>query len=816
MRTSRSASPEGPLPIEDALDIARQIAEGLEEAHEKGIVHRDLKPANVKLASDGKVKILDFGLARAYVGEPGDEENLENSPTITAAMTQQGVILGTAAYMSPEQAKGKSVDRRADLWSFGVILWEMLTGGRLFVGETVSDTLAAVLRDHPPYDELPEETPAVVRRLLERCLERDPRKRLRDIGEARVRLERWKEDPSALFETQASLMMEAPRSRARTILPWGIAAIAVLLAAVAWLRPTGKGSQTLPSLQLSIQLEQQEKLQTDVATNVFLSPSGDQLAYLAGDRIHLRRLDKLQSRTLDGTHAAKIACFSPNGEWLGFTADGKLQRVSVTGGTPVEICEAVDSRGVAWVDESNIVFSPNFSSGLSVVSLSDGIPQSLTTLDSTRAERSHRWPFAMPDGHSVLFMCQFFGRNYDESDIGLVDLTTKKRRTVYHGGASPRYVENGYLLFARKNTVFAIPMDPKSGTTSGLATPVLDNVRTSIGDQETDDGSAQFAFAPNGTLVYQTAAQLDQRSQLAWFDLQTGDLRRIGTLANLMAPTISPDQKSVAVMRGTDAAREIYIVDLESGVENRLTFDSGGDIAGCWSPDSKFYYYSRPARNGEYVLYRKPADGSGEEVDLFRRRNTLLADSVSPDGHWLLMTFWNGGEQWDEYLLDLTNLDAEPVLVAGGPDQQFGGQFSHDGKWLAYVQNRGDEWQIYLRHFPVTAGRWEILQSKTQIQSNDWGAEDKVFYARDARGFLRIPLVYTGGGVQAEVPQLTQRDAFVRSINWRTSMVALDGKRAIVMVPPVSAEDQDLAAKSEIVLITNWFEQLQRKVQREE
>ncbi|HKI83355.1 MAG TPA: hypothetical protein VKA63_03380, partial [Candidatus Krumholzibacteria bacterium] len=388
--------------------------------------------------------------------------------------------------------------------------------------------------------------------------------------------------------------------------------------------------------------------------------------------------------------------------------------------------------------------------------------------------------------------------------------------TVYHGGASPRYVESGYLLFARKNTVFAIPLDPESGTTSGLATPVLDNVRTSIGDQETDDGSAQFAFAPNGTLVYQTAAQLDQRSQLAWFDLQTGDLRRIGTLANLMAPTISPDQKSVAVMRGTDAAREIYIVNLESGVENRLTFDSGGDIAGCWSPDSKFYYYSRPARNGEYVLYRKPADGSGEEVDLFRRRNTLLADSVSPDGHWLLMTFWNGGEQWDEYLLDLTNLDAEPVLVAGGPDQQFGGQFSHDGKWLAYVQNRGDEWQIYLRHFPVTAGRWEILQSKTQIQSNDWGAEDKVFYARDARGFLRIPLVYTGGGVQAEVPQLTQRDAFVRSINWRTSMVALDGKRAIVMVPPVSAEDQNLAAKSEIVLITNWFEQLQRKVQRGE
>ncbi len=803
----------GAIAIDEALEIARQIAEGLEAAHDKGIVHRDLKPANVKLAPDGTVKILDFGLARAYLGESGwEEEDPQNSPTITAAMTQQGVILGTAAYMSPEQARGKVVDRRADVWSFGVLLWEMLSGKRLFEGETISDTLAGVLRDEIPDEELPEDTPPVVRRLLDRCLERDSRKRLRDIGEARVRLERWKNDPSSLLESGSSLVAETSGHRWRTWAPWAVSALAVAIAAYFGLASPRSPEVRNPPLKLVIQLDGQDKFAGDGATSVFLSPQGDELAYLAAGRLHLKKLNELKTRNLGGNDPALIACYSPDGKWIAFTSKGKLYRVSVAGGSPVEICPAPDSRGISWVNESTLVFTPTFSAGLSMVSLSDGIVHSLTSLDSTRAERSHRWPHPMPDGNSVLFMCQYFGRDYDESDIERVDLKTKERTTVYRGGASPRYLPTGHLLFARGHTVFAIPLDPATGATRGLATPVLDNVWSSVGDQENDDGSAQFDVAHNGTVVYRTSSMVDRRSQLAWFDLATGAVTPLGSLATQIGLAISPDERSVAVLRGDDENAEIYVVDLEDGVENRLTFAAGGDMMGCWSPDGRYVFYGRPTLPSGYAIYRKPADGSGVEEKVIRWPGTIFPNSVSPDGRWLLFTAWGGQDLWDVRILDLDAPDAESRLIAGGMAQQFDAAFSHDGRWIAHTRSIGGLYQVYLRRFPSSTARWQILQRDGQLQETTWGEHDDVIYVRDRKGYLRIPLTFSGDGVRASTPEMIRQDTFLRSSNWITSQITADGKRAIVLLPNSQVDPTSSQSESKVVLITDWFQELERKM----
>ncbi|NNE44230.1 MAG: protein kinase, partial [Gemmatimonadetes bacterium] len=421
------------------------------------------------------------GGAGAGSGAAAGADSPTLSPTftspVTGALTGANVILGTAPYMSPEQARGKPVDKRSDVWAFGVVCFEMLTGRRLFDGETVSDTLAAVLKTEPDWDTLPQSTPEPFVRLLRRCLERDPRKRLRDIGEARILLEEWQRDPSSL-DAPAPGPADAgaaanPRGALRALFPWVIAGVAVAAAAALWFNRPEPAAP--PQLVAAIQLKHQSSLRRHGDVNIQISPNGRWLAYRTTQGIRVRPLDGTDTRLLEGTAGTAQFTFSPDGDRIAYAAAGKIRRTSIEGGGPVDVCEigSLQPRGLAWVNDRTIVFAPRFLGGLNTVSLETGDVRELTTADVDGGERSHRWPTALPGGRSVLFLCQYNKKHYDEGDIRIVHLDGGRVTTVFREGAAPRYARSGHLLFVRDQTVFAVAMDPEKGTTSGMPVPVL-------------------------------------------------------------------------------------------------------------------------------------------------------------------------------------------------------------------------------------------------------------------------------------------------------------------------------------------------------
>jgi hypothetical protein len=451
----------GPIPIEEALPIAREIAEALEYAHERGIVHRDLKPANIKLSREGQVKVLDFGLAKALSDEtPASMQS--NSPTLSVAATQAGIILGTAAYMAPEQAKGMEVDRRADIWAFGVVLCEMLSGKHMFDEPTTSETLAAVLKSDIKLDSLPASTPGTVRRLLERCLDRDRRQRLRDIGEARIVIEQAIAHP----ETETRWAFVSPRTAPawRRLRPWAVAVAAVAVASVSLWMLWHTKPQRPAVVRLSAELGVDATMYTLYGSAVILSPDGKVLAFVASktaaDRpqIYVRRLDQLRVTALAETEGARDHFFSPDGQWIGFFADGKLKKISVNGGAAVELGKASDDRGGTWADDGSIIFTPNSSSGLLRVSSSGEKAEVLTKLDQS-GQGTHRWPYALPGGRAVLFTSGPLSGNFEDADIVVQSLQSGERKVVQHGGYYPRYLPTGHLVYMHQGTLFAAAFD---------------------------------------------------------------------------------------------------------------------------------------------------------------------------------------------------------------------------------------------------------------------------------------------------------------------------------------------------------------------
>lgn len=798
---------QGALRLEEALDVARQIANGLEQAHELGIVHRDLKPANIKVTPDGKVKILDFGLARAYQGQGVDEGSQLQSPTITAAMTQMGVILGTAAYMSPEQAKGRTVDRRADVWSFGVILWEMLTGKRLFEGEDVSDTLAAVLREAPPWDSLPAQTPKPVRRLLERCLERDPHQRLRDIGEARVQLEQWAGDPESLVD-HAPVLDQSPRRRGVTsYLPWVVAGVAVATAVWVSLRGGDSSTGSASSMQLELHLQDEDSLRGSIGTNILLSPDNLHFAYLTEKGIHVRRLDSRATNLLSGTAGATVFTFSPDGQWLAFAVPGKLLRVSVTGGAPIEIGTASDSRGISWVNDATLVVSPGYVEPLYAVSLHDGSTKKITELDMSRHERSHRSPFRLPDGNSVLYLCQFVGQQYDEGEIRILNLADGTSKTVHRGGASPRYTSTGHLLFVRDKSVFAVPLDLAKQRTSGLALPVISDVMALVDDQENDDGSAQFDVSQSGMLVYRVGSATVTRRRVGRLDFASGTFTALSELQEYSYPVLSPDGRQLAVNRGAGLEMDIYVFDLERGVESGFTSSQGSDRLGCWSPDSRTLYWTRQViGEASYVTVSRPADGSQSEKQLFRRNSMTFPDAVTPDGRTLLATVWSDADEWDIVQYSLVEGGASPEVLVGGKGQQNWARLSPDGRWMAYGSNEAGKSEVFVRRFPDTGASWRIAGIDNP-GSWEWAQDGAGLLVRTPVGIYRVPLEIREESLSVGRAVLLLAEGFYFAFADLSAAMVPDGRTAYLMQNEASAEG---GAEPATVLVTQWFDTLQR------
>jgi serine/threonine protein kinase/Tol biopolymer transport system component len=720
----------GAIPVDEVLPIARQIAEALEAAHEQGIVHRDLKPANIKVRPDGTVKVLDFGLAKAM--DPAGTSapaalSLANSPTLTSPATMQGIILGTAAYMAPEQARGRTVDRRADIWAFGVVLYEMLTGRRAFEGEETSDVLAAVLRQDVEWAELPAATPPRLRRLLERCLDRDVKTRLRDIGEARIEIARIEAGAPDSLAIAPSTTSAAPQAAWSRRLPWAIASLLGLSLAVVLFQwaPWRTAPQPSPrTLRASIGAD--ASLPVDRGASVILSPDGTTLAFVArpaGRRsvLFVRKMSELQASALAGTDDAASPFFSPDGQWIAFFAEGQLKKVSVTGGAPIRLTDAENGRGGTWIDDDTIVFTPQSGNGpdtrLKRVSAAGGASTALVPL--SKGAVTQRWAQALPGGKGVLYTEHSDADNWDSATLAVASLSGESSKVILRNGFYGRYVP-GYLIYMHQGTLFAVRFDLDRLETSGQPVPVLEGVASS----STATGGAQLAIGPDGTLVYLPGGSGSLTVPIDWItrDGRTSVLR--AAKANWNNPRFSPDGQKLAFEIFDGRQWDIWIHDLSRDTTTQLTFGSSDDRNAVWTPDGKrLAFASDQATRGVYNVYWMNADGTGEVERLTDRPETEWPGSWHPSGKFFAYTNIRRRLMILPMEGDATRgwTPGTPTAFLATPAREGAPMFSPDGRWIAYGQtNDVGITDTYVRAFPGPGGPWRI--STTSGSYPRWSA----------------------------------------------------------------------------------------------
>ena len=664
----------GPLPVDEALEVARQIARALEAAHEKGIVHRDLKPANVKLDRGGQVKVLDFGLAKAFSAD-GSSPDITSSPTMTAAATQAGVIIGTAAYMSPEQARGKSVDKRTDIWAFGTVLYEMLAGRKAFEGETVSDTLAAILMKEPDWRALPADTPPSVQRVLRRCLDRDPRTRIHDIADARLELD----EPS--LPPAGPVPVPYPSFRVPAWV-WVAGLVLILVAGLGWWRalktksPAGVAEVT----GFAVAVPGNDQIPFDDGPVLDLSRDGRQLVFIGerdGQRqLYVRSRDRIAARPVPGTAGAYSPFFSPDGQWLGFFAEGKLKKVPIAGGSAIVLADSPSDRGGVWLEDDTIVFASSYNSGLSRVAARGGKVEVLTTTDSKAGERSHRWPTWVPGDSAVLFTVGLLSGpgNYDQARMAIWEPGTRKARILYEGGSMPRVAGPDHLVFWRGGVMMGIGFDSKLRRVLGEPSELQQKIG---GDPSS--GVAYASVAADGTLAFVPELASFGERRLIITD-RAGKARPVpGLPREYHYPRFSPDAKRIAVTIGPGHGHsdEVWICDVATGALARLTFgDGNGNYYPVWSPDGKRVAYSTD-REHQGVFF-KNADGSGEEVPL---RTEPVGDNPqdwSRDGSKLLVS--RNFPISDVVTVSLK--DRQELVLAKSAGSSV---LSPDGRWVAYT-----------------------------------------------------------------------------------------------------------------------------------
>ncbi len=799
----------GAVPVDEALRFALAIAEGLEAAHERGVIHRDLKPANIKLTPDGRVKILDFGLAKALEGSPAAAaSDAGQSPTLSLAATQAGLILGTAAYMSPEQASGRVADKRADVWSFGVVLFEMLTGSRLFEGETVSHTLADVLRAEIDWSLLPPKTPPGVVRLLRRCLERDVKRRLRDIGEARILIEEQIAGAASAPAAAVAPGAVPPASGFRRTLPWAITAASLVAAAAAslpWLLAT---PPDVTRVHFDVKIAE-DRLWTELGSALEISPDGTRMIYVTDSSLFVRPLDQL-----DGTRLAEGApgstspyhpFFSPDGQWIGYVTTAELRKIPVSGGTPLTLSKVSRSRGATWAPDDTIIFAPSPDTGLFRVSAAGGEPQPLTTLDAARNEATHRWPQVLPGGKAVIFTVhtQTVG-SFNDASIEAAVLATGERKVVLSGGSYGRYVPSGHLVYANQGTLFAVPFDADRLEITGNPAPVVQDVST--GD---DEGTAQFSFSSTGVLAYVRGGPVIPAYPISWVerDGRTSKLLDIeGAYAN---PRLSPDGTRLSLTVLRDGNWDVWVYDLEREVSTRLTFDEGSDTEQIWSPDGRELIFSS-TRAGADSLYKKLADGSGEEVQVAKMATPMWPSSWSPDGRQVLFT--TTSPNFDVGVVTLGG-DEAPAMVVNSSFGEIDGVFSPDGRWIAYTSNESGRSEIYIRSFPSGGGRWQVSDAGGGYAR--WSGDGRELYYRTNDGLMAASIEATGDSLRTGRPRPLFTGAFrggiggigIAGSTFADYDVTRDGRR-FVMFPQGATTGEERSGL--VTLVAPWFDELRR------
>jgi serine/threonine protein kinase/dipeptidyl aminopeptidase/acylaminoacyl peptidase len=788
----------GALPLEQTLAIARQIAEALEEAHEKGIVHRDLKPANVKLKSDGKVKVLDFGLAKAL--------DTIDTPQSSQLATQAGLVMGTGAYMPPEQARGLRVDKRADNWAFGVVLFEMLSGRRPFVGATLTDVLAAVVTAEPDWRLLPAATPPSLLRLVRRCLQKDVRQRLRDIGDARIEI-------NALIggstgDSSAPLVVTtSPVLRPR----WREAAIFVLGAAAAgltvWL--VTRTAPVVPDVQrLNVALAPGTRLEDVLEAGrqtLALSRDGTRLAFVtrgAGGRkqIHLRRLDSVAVEPVPGTEGGDMPFFSPDGAWIGYAADGKLLRVPVAGGQPAVICDAPEPRGATWGEDGTILFAPGVFSGLSRVSTSGGPPVPVTTLPAG-VETGHRWPSLLPGGRAALFNVETPGPDRDARTVEVVQLETGERRPLLRGASYARYVD-GHVIFGQAGRLLAAPFDLSRLELTGPAVTVLDDVRM---DLELT-GRVFVDVAASGALVYVPGAPRPGERTLIWIDRHGNSTPATPEKRAYSGARLSPDGHTVATtIEGPP--NSLWTYDLVRGAWKRLTFD-GHVTTPAWTPDGAHLLYALRLPSGGPAIYRIATNGGGTPERL-TSPPTPRSDmpDVSPSGRTALFTVQNSaGDDIHSLSLDAPYTIAPFHAAAANETSP---SVSPSGRYVAYSSTESGRREIYIRPFAGPARTWSV--STGGGAAARWRRDEReLFYLAGAR-MMAVSVNTTGDQLSIGTPQVLFEES---ALTWSGADlfrydVAGDGQRFITVKPEAREE-----APLQLVVIPQFAREMRARLAR--
>ncbi len=801
----------GPIALSDALPIARQIADALDAAHEQGIVHRDLKPANVKVRADGTVKVLDFGLAKAMDPAGASGSDAMNSPTLTARATQMGMIIGTAAYMSPEQAKGRVVDKRADIWAFGAVLYEMLTGDRAFKGDDVSDTLASVLKDTPDFGALPPSTPAAVRALVARCLERDPKRRLRDIGEARMTLE----SAAALASSTsgvASAAAFAPGARrfgVLHVLAAGLLVALVALIAVSWLWWRSSNVATGAVTRMAVTLPPDTSFSLALYPVVAISRDGSTVAVVASRKgvsnIYLRPVNEFEPRLIAGTDGATMPFFSPDGAWIGFFAEGKLKKVPSAGGPVIALADVFgNSRGAVWTDVETIIYTPGPATPIVQVPAAGGTPSPASTIDEARHERTHRWPAILPDSKTVLVTVGSVEHpdDYDDATIEAIRLDTGARHLVIKGGRAARYVSSGHLVFLRGKVLYAVGFDAKTATVRGTPVPVIDGIS---GDVTT--GSAHYDVSENGTIVFVPGDPTGGVRQLAWVDAQGKSALIDVPPAYYADPHVSPDGRRVAVTITAGASRrDIHVIDTVRNTMSRVTFDDFENRTPIWSRDGHrlFYIAFDRARNVS-VIRIKSADGSGEARAICEVAGQAYAEDLTRDGSELLFSAnpSTARGKFEIFRLALTN-GAKPVRVVASPT---GGAnnpaVSPDGKWLAYNSSESGQLEVYVQSLATGGSRSQI--SSAGGSQPHWSPDGRALYYQRGDELIMVPIETGSGFSPGKARVLFGGVGAANTDSGQT--YHLDPKAArFLMVRTV----REGAGAPEVRVIFNWLDELKR------
>jgi serine/threonine-protein kinase len=808
----------GALALEEALDVCRQIAEGLEGAHEKGIIHRDLKPSNIKITPERKVKILDFGLAKA-LHDQTSEVDIRKSPTITADMTEPGVILGTAAYMSPEQATGSPVDKRADIWAFGCILYESLVGKRAFSGATVTETIAAILRGEPEWDSIPADAPENVQAVLRRCLQKNPRERLRDIADARLEIM-----APAVFPSEAMI------SR-RRISPVSLAAYTIVMLLVGILIDHVFVKHPHPSLSPSVvtstikvepgysldglRRSYNAGLLWPTRTAMAISSDGRFIVYCAvkdgvsptpRPQLFLRRLGELEAKPIAGTEGGISPVLSSDDKWIYFYADKNLRKIPIAGGVPQDLCEVIsEPAGISCGSDGMIYFAQFEGKGLFRVPTNGGTPEEFTRPDIKRKEFDHRLSYALPRDKGILFTIT--AHAFDpQASIAVMDTSTRTWKVLFENGSDARYVTTGHLVFLRQGKLMAVAFDLDKLEARGQPVTVIDGVMHALNSRvnDTNSGAGQFSFSSSGSMVYAPGGIFPANNNQAFWVDRNGHAELTKSLAgDTTSARISPDGNRITYV----SQNQIWTYDIERQISERLTSGSISALPShpVWTPDGRRLIFAF-REFGPANLFWMPVDGSASMEKLWSSEKGAWSGSCSPDGN----SFAFLEETSDNYNIMLLNLkDRKAVPFAPTSTNGWHAEFSPDGNWLAYTSDELGTDEAFVK--ALSGGR-PMRISPDGGSSPLWGKSGKRIYFQKGDGMFVVDILRTEPDFAVSKPrQLFELPGFFRTAPFRSYDLTRDEQHFLMF----KREEKEPQVATEMILVQNWFEELKRLVPTE-